>query len=116
MLRLIIAKHRILVVAQHPGETDGMTARRHLEVVREHVPELAFDFVIVNDRLISREQAAKYELEGSEQIGVHGSITGNAIDGAEIFYADLLDSGEKVRHDPAKLAAAVLKCASPVQD
>ncbi|WP_217185606.1 hypothetical protein [Streptomyces sp. AC495_CC817] len=26
MLRLIIAKDRILVVPQHPGETDGATA------------------------------------------------------------------------------------------
>ncbi|MDM7921951.1 MAG: uridine diphosphate-N-acetylglucosamine-binding protein YvcK [Pyrinomonadaceae bacterium] len=99
-----------------PGETDGMTARRHLEVVKEHVPELTFDVIIVNDRLISQEQAAKYELEGSEQIGVHGSITGDTIDGAKIFYADLLDAGEKVRHDPAKLAAAVLNCSSRVQD
>lgn len=95
-----------------PGETDGMTARRHLEVIREHVPELHFDHVIVNDRLISEDQASKYLLEGAEQIGVHGSISEDAEAAGKVFYSDLLDNGEKVRHDPAKLAAAVLHCAA----
>jgi uncharacterized cofD-like protein len=95
-----------------PGETDGMTARRHLEVIREHVPELHFDRVIVNDRLISETQTEKYLSEGAEQIGVDGSIGDDLIASGRVFYSDLLDNGEKVRHDPAKLASAVLRCAA----
>lgn len=93
-----------------PGETDGMTARRHLDVVREHIPDLTFQHVIINRRKITDPQAEKYRLEGAEQIGVHGSIAEDNIDGASVFNADLLAEGEMVRHDPAKLALAVFDC------
>src|SRR5215510_14902551 len=36
-----------------PGETDGYSARAHLETVRKYEPEIHFDFVIVNNRRIS---------------------------------------------------------------
>ena len=94
-----------------PGETDGYSARRHLEIVREHAPEINFDYVIVNNRLISEEQSARYASEGAEQIGVHGSVTPETIEGAEIISGNLLDEGEKVRHHPEKLAQVVLLCA-----
>jgi len=94
-----------------PGETDGMTSRRHLEVVREHSPEIDFDFVVVNNAPVSPEQMAKYAEEGAEQIGVHGSISPATIEGAEIVYGNLLDEGDMVRHDPAKLAQVLLLCA-----
>lgn len=93
-----------------PGETDGMTSKRHLEVVREYAPDLNFDYLIVNDRQITPEQAERYAREGSEQIGVHGSIGTAHVEGAEIVYANLLDDGEKVRHHPERLARTVLKC------
>lgn len=93
-----------------PGETDGMTGRRHLEVVKEHIPELQFDHLIVNNRPVSDRQAELYLREGAEQIGVHGSMNEEEIEGAVVIKRDLLDSGEKVRHDPAKLARTVLEC------
>ena len=37
-----------------PGETDGYTARQHLEVVKKYAPEIHFDFVIVNNRPLAR--------------------------------------------------------------
>jgi uncharacterized cofD-like protein len=94
-----------------PGETDGLTSRRHLEIVREYAPEIDFDYVIVNNRPISEEQLQRYAEEGAEQIGVHGSITPETIEGAEVVYGNLLDEGEKVRHHPEKLAQVVLLCA-----
>jgi uncharacterized cofD-like protein len=94
-----------------PGETDGFTSRHHLELVRQYAPVINFDYVIVNDRPISDSQAKKYAGEGAEQIGVHGSISPATIEGAEIVYGNLLDSGEKVRHDPGKLAEVLLLCA-----
>ena len=54
-----------------PGETDGYTARQHLEVVKSYAPEIAFDYVIVNDRRVSAEQAAAYAAEGAHQIGLY---------------------------------------------
>jgi len=94
-----------------PGETDGLTSRRHLEIVREYAPEIDFDYVIVNNRPISEEQLLRYKEEGAEQIGVHGSITPETIEGAEVVYGNLLDEGEMVRHHPEKLAQVVLLCA-----
>lgn len=94
-----------------PGETSGFSARRHLEIIREYAPEIHFDFVLVNNRPISRTQAEKYATEGAEQIGVNNSITPSMIEGTEIVYGNLLDDGEKVRHHPEKLAQVVLLCA-----
>ena len=46
-----------------PGETDGYTARQHLETVKKFAPEIEFDFVVVNDRRISKQQAELYAAE-----------------------------------------------------
>jgi uncharacterized cofD-like protein len=95
-----------------PGETDGYSARRHLEIIREYAPEINFDFVVVNNRPISQMQAKLYADEGAEQIGVHGSISPESIEGVQIISGNLLDDGEKVRHHPEKLAQVVLLCAT----
>lgn len=99
-----------------PGETDGMTSRRHLEIVREYAPQINFDYVIVNNAPVTEEQMAKYAEEGAEQIGVHGSINPETIEGAEIVYGNLLDEGEMVRHHPDKLAQVLFLCALQPRD
>jgi uncharacterized cofD-like protein len=95
-----------------PGETDGFSARKHLEIVREYAPEIAFDYVIVNNHPINPEQMKRYAGEGATQIGIHESISPETIEGAKIIYGNLLDEGEKVRHHPGKLAQVVLLCGS----
>lgn len=93
-----------------PGETDGYTAREHLETIRKYAPEIHFDFVVVNNRRISEEQAQRYAAEGAYQIGIDDPID-DAVDRAtEIMHGDLLDDGEKVRHHSHRLAHCVLKC------
>jgi uncharacterized cofD-like protein len=94
-----------------PGETDGFTARQHLEIVREYAAEIDFDFVIVNNYPISKEQMERYAEEGATQIGITDSISPETVEGAEIIYGNLLDGNEKVRHHPEKLAQVVLLCA-----
>ncbi|MBX5477542.1 MAG: YvcK family protein [Pyrinomonas methylaliphatogenes] len=94
-----------------PGETDGYTARQHLEKVNEYAPAIKFDYVIVNNRPISEEQAARYAAEGAHQIGLDEEEWRPALDNAaEIVRADLLDEGEKVRHSPEKLARVIIAC------
>ncbi len=95
-----------------PGETDGFSARKHLEIVRQHAPQIAFDYVIVNNYPISKIQLERYAGEGAMQIGLHDSITPETIEDTQIIYGNLLDEGEKVRHHPGKLAQVVLLCAS----
>jgi uncharacterized cofD-like protein len=93
-----------------PGETEGFSAKKHLEIVRQYAPEIDFDCLIINNCPISREQSARYESEGATQIGVSNSISPETVEGVEIVYDNLLDEGEKVRHHPEKLAQVVLLC------
>ena len=95
-----------------PGETDGFSAKRHLDIFHQYAPEIDFDFVVVNNHRISDEQLKRYEFEGAQQIGIGDSITPTNVHGAEIVYGNLLDDGDKVRHHPEKLAQAVLLCAT----
>src|SRR5262249_22814633 len=67
-----------------PGETDGLNARQHIEKFAEYAPQIAFDFLIVNNGPLSKTQLEKYTEEGAKQIGVHGSIQQDTIEGAEI--------------------------------
>ena len=94
-----------------PGETDGFNARKHLEIVKEYAPEIDFDYIIVNNRVISEEQTALYAVEGARQIGLSDSISAETVEGAEIICGNLLDGNEKVRHSPEKLAQVILLCA-----
>lgn len=94
-----------------PGETDGYTARQHLEVVKQYAPEINFDYVIVNNHPITEEQAARYAAEGAHQIGLQDHQLEKAFGKeTEIVRTDLLDEGEKVRHNSEKLARVVVAC------
>ena len=94
-----------------PGETDGYTARQHLETVRQYAPEIRFDYVVVNSHHISEEQATRYAAEGAEQIGLTDHLLEREFSGeTEIVRADLLDEGEMVRHSPLKLARIIVAC------
>ena len=93
-----------------PGETDGYTARSHLATIKKYAPEIHFDFVIVNDRRINREQAELYAAEGAYQIGIDDPIEDVLDQATEIVRADLLEDGEKVRHNSQRLAGVVFKC------
>jgi uncharacterized cofD-like protein len=98
-----------------PGETDGYTARAHLETVKKYAPEIHFDFVVVNDRRISKEQSELYAAEGAYQIGIDDPIEDVLDQATEIVRADLLDEEEKVRHNADRLAQVVLKCRERAQ-
>ena len=94
-----------------PGETDNYTARQHLETVHSYAPEIHFDFVIVNDRRITREQEQRYALEGAHQIGIGDDAIDSVLDqSTRVIRTNLLEDSEKVRHDSALLARVVFAC------
>ena len=94
-----------------PGETDGYTARQHLETVKHYAPAISFDYIIVNNRPVSPEQAARYRAEGAQQIGLNDHLLEDEFSHeTEIIRADLLDEGEQVRHSPDKLACVIIAC------
>jgi uncharacterized cofD-like protein len=98
-----------------PGETDNYTARQHLETIKSYAPEIQFDFVIVNDRRITEEQAERYALERAYQIGMDNDSVDSVLDeSTQVVRTNLLEDGEKVRHDSALLARVVLACMQQV--
>jgi uncharacterized cofD-like protein len=94
-----------------PGETDNYTARQHLETIKNYAPEIHFDFVIINNRRITREQEDSYALERAHQIGMDDDAIDAVLDqSTQVIRTNLLEDGEKVRHDSALLARVVLAC------
>jgi uncharacterized cofD-like protein len=104
---------RILIcnLMTQPGETDNYSARQHLETIKKYAPEIHFDFVIMNDKRITSEQAELYALEGARQIGIDDDSLDNVLDPTtQVIRAKLLEEGEKVRHNSERLASVVLAC------
>lgn len=97
-----------------PGETDNYTALQHLETVKRYAPEIDFDFVVVNDRRITAQQAERYALEGAHQIGIDDDLVDSIADvvtqSTRVVRTNLLEDGEKVRHDSDLLARIVIEC------
>ena len=105
------AKIFICNLMTQPGETDGFTALQHLETIREHAPAINFDYVIVNDRPITHEQAERYREEGAHQVTLRDEVLEEAFGAnTRIIRADLLDGDGKVRHSSDKLARVILAC------
>ena len=95
-----------------PGETNGLTAADHLRVLQQYVPNISFGFVILNNQHITAEQRRRYLIEGSQQIGLNELESISRACDANVVYANLLVGGEKVRHDPKRLADTILSCAN----
>ena len=96
-----------------PGETDGFGFREHLASVSNYAPQIHFDYAVVNDQRITREQARVYAADGAVQVLLGQNSDAEPCDGAiEFVRADLLDEGEKVRHNSNRLARVVVDCAA----
>ena len=90
-----------------PGETDGMMGTEHLRALARHAGEGLIDAVLVNSTPIPETLIRHYAETNSEPVAVDRAVL-EAM-GAEIVEADLLAAdGDLIRHDSAKLAAAVL--------
>lgn len=94
-----------------PGETDGYDLDRHVSEVKKYAPQIHFDYVVLNNRSISSEQAEKYQTDGAYQVGLDETELGALDLQTEIVRTDLLDRGKMVRHDSERLAAVIIDCA-----
>jgi uncharacterized cofD-like protein len=77
--------------AEEHGETDGMTATEHLEVLHEHAPNLRIDAVIADPAAV-------------EDVGPLVSIAADL--GARLLLRQVRTGDGTPRHDPLRLAAA----------
>jgi uncharacterized cofD-like protein len=94
-----------------PGETDGYDVGRHLEAVTKYAPQIHFDYVIVNTRPISLQQAQVYRADGAYQVGLEDDVNSVVFHSeTEVVRTDLLEDGAMVRHDSPRLARVVVAC------
>ncbi len=115
-IRQAVAKARARVVLllnlmTQPGETDGMMGIDHLRALRALVRQAGegiIDAVLVNSAAIPEPLLTHYAETGSEPVSVDRAALEGA--GVEVIEADLLAAdGGLIRHDPEKLAHAVLE-------
>jgi uncharacterized cofD-like protein len=95
-----------------PGETDGMDAVAHVDAIAHWAEPGLVDAVLVNSTAPRLPLLDLYEREGAAPVLVDEAAL--AARGAQVVVADLLGDGPLIRHDPAKLARAVL-AAAPVR-
>ncbi len=93
-------------VMTQPGETDNYTAVDHVQAILSHVEESIFDYVLLNTRRPSPEVLARYEAEGAHL--VEPDERGIARLGLVPICRDLIAEGSWARHDPVKLAKAIM--------
>jgi uncharacterized cofD-like protein len=92
-----------------PGETDGYTAADVVHAIREHAPELPIHSVLINSARPSPEQLRRYAAEGAEPIMPNPVFMKTL--GCRAVKCDLLGDGPMVRHEPCKLARALINLA-----
>lgn len=107
------AAEKILIgnLMTQPGETDGLSLLDHLDILSAYVDLTAFDKVLVNDALPPDEFITSYREEASEPV-INDLASENKYQ-IEVVSADLLGFAElsgkqTVKHDPRKLARAIV--------
>jgi uncharacterized cofD-like protein len=95
-------------VMTQPGETDGYTAADHIRAIEAHAGDRrVFDYVLLNKAVPSQDLLRRYERTGAEP------VTLDLDDITAMGYTPVLGSfvseSAVVRHDPDKLADAILR-------
>ncbi len=104
----------VLNLMTQPGETDHMTALDHLAAIEEHAGPNVVDAVLVNKAPLPLAHLEHYAEAGSETVEIDRAAI--AARGVEVVERDLLAREELIRHDPVKLAAALLELAASAGD
>jgi len=92
-------------VMTQPGETDGYTASRHVEMLIRNARAHVCDVVIVNDEL-PRKLREAYAEEGQLPVEIDGERLREL--GMKTVRASVMSETQTVRHDPERLAAVVI--------
>lgn len=83
-----------LNLAPQPGETEGFSPQRHLEVLARHAPKLALDVVLADEAAVPDASAREPLAEAAKRLGA-------AVELAPVAMPD-----GTPKHDPELLAAA----------
>ncbi len=96
-------------VMTQPGETDNFTASDHVRAIEAHVGRRVFDYVLVNTRMPSPEMLERYRASGQEM--VVPDVDRIRAMGYRVVTGDFISESDFVRHDPTRLAEAILRLA-----
>jgi uncharacterized cofD-like protein len=103
-------------IMTQPGETEGYTVCDHIEAIHRHANnERLFDYCIVNTQRIPDSVYKRYKSEGAEAVKVDSARIKKF--GIQLVERDLIQlrDGFFIRHDPAKLADAVMSICNNIE-
>jgi len=97
-------------VMTQPGETDSFSAADHVKAIMDHAGRGIIDYVLVNSGSVPPKLTEKYSLEGAYPVKVDRDRLKPF--GIRIMEDDLISNMDYARHDPVRLAEAVLEIVS----
>lgn len=109
---LAATRARLVLVVNlftEPGETDGYVASDHVRAIGHHVGPLV-DAALVHSAPLDAGTIATCAAQGSHPVAVDRE--GLAALGVAVVEADLVGPAGGARHDPSRLAAALLRIAN----
>jgi uncharacterized cofD-like protein len=103
------AAERIYVcnVMTQPGETDGFSASDHMRAIEAHAGKGVVRKVLINTAIPSDEAQRRYAAQNSHFVRPDSECLEQM--GYLPLAADFLNESDLVRHDPDKLAAAIME-------
>jgi len=96
-------------VMTQPGETDGFTASDHVRAIEAHAGGRVFDYVLVNNATPAPELMERYHASGQQL--VVADIDRIRQMGYKVIAGNFISQSDYVRHDPVRLAEAILRLA-----
>jgi uncharacterized cofD-like protein len=100
-------------VMTQPGESDGFSAADHVKAIEDHVvpflgtKQRVFDYVLVNTTKPSDELLARYTKSGATFVNPDVDVIHAR--GYKTIRGSFISESAVVRHDPDKIARAILK-------
>jgi uncharacterized cofD-like protein len=94
----------IMNIVTQRGETDGFSAKKHLEILEEYLGKDVIDHIIIHTGELPSRLEKRYEQEGQRLVADDLGDDPRAIRTGLVAY-----DSPFLRHDPEKLAAIILK-------
>jgi len=96
-------------VMTQPGETDGFTASDHVRALEAHAGGRVCDYVLVNTATPQPELMERYRASGQDL--VLPDVDRIRQMGYKVIMGNFISQTDYVRHDPHRLAQAILRLA-----
>ena len=97
-------------VMTQPGETDCFTAADHVKAIIDHAGTGIIDYVLINSGGVPEKLAEKYGQEGAYPVDIDRERFRPL--GIKVIEEDLISNMDYARHDPGRLAKAIMRVVS----